>query len=78
MLYHLTRSELKSKKASEFVEGDIIRTGNYIIFIHYMSSDGTRYDTPALCSYHTRKNCVPCGCTPGVDRPYYVDDFINR
>jgi len=31
MLYKFTRVELKTKKASEFKEGDIIKTGIYYI-----------------------------------------------
>jgi len=73
MIYQLNRQELKAKKASEFKEGDVIKTGRYYIFIKY-----GKYDTPALCSYHERDNFSPCGCTPGTDRPYYIDNFLNN
>lgn len=73
MIYKLTRQELKNKKASEFKEGDIIKTSIYNIYIKYGN-----YDTPALCSYHERKDFKPCGCTPGADRPYFIDNFLNR
>ena len=79
MLYKLTRIELKQRKASEFKEGDIIKIGIYFIHIHYTSKDMLRsYDRPSLCSYHEREDFKPCGCTPGADRPYYIDDFLNR
>jgi hypothetical protein len=79
MIYIFTRKELKQHKASEFKEGDIIKTGIYIIYIHYKSKDGLRrYDRPSLCSYHERIDFKPCGCTPGADRPYYIDDFLNK
>jgi len=78
MLYNFTRAELKTKKASEFLERDIIRVGIYFVHIHYGSKDGKCvYRRPSLCSYHERADFKPCGCTPGVDRPYFIDDFIN-
>ena len=40
MLYKFTRQELKAKKASEFKERDVIKTGVYFIHIHYKSKDG--------------------------------------
>jgi hypothetical protein len=79
MIYKFTRQELKKKKASDFKEGDVIKVGIYFIYIHYKSRDGKHsYDRPSLCSYHEREDFKPCGCTPGADRPYYIDDFINR
>ena len=73
MIYKFARKELKNKKASNFKEGDIINIDPYFIFIKY----GT-YDRPSLCSYHERKDFKPCGCTAGADRPYYIDDFLNK
>ena len=73
MNYNLNRRELKHRKASEFKEGDVIKTGIYYIFIKYGN-----YKRPALCSYHEREDFKPCGCTPGADRPYYIDDFLNK
>lgn len=79
MLYKFTRQELKQQKASNFKEDDIIKTGRYYIHIHYKSKNTRyKYETPALCSYHERDDFKPCGCTPGADRPYYIDDFISR
>ena len=76
--YHLTFKELRQLKASQFKEGDVIKTGIYFIHIHYKSRDGLRqYKRPSLCSYHEREDFKPCGCTPGTDRPYYIDDFLN-
>ena len=78
MLYEFTRKELKNKKASDFKEGDIIKIGIYYIHIHYKTRDGMySYSRPSLCSYHERKDFKPCGCTPGADRPYYIDKFLN-
>lgn len=73
MQYEFTRRELKKKRASDFKEGDIIKTGIYYIYIKYGN-----YTKPSLCSYHERKDFKPCGCTPGCDRPYYIDDFLNK
>lgn len=73
MTYQFTRKELAAKKASDFKEGDVIKTGPYYIFIKY-----GEYKTPALCSYHEREDFKPCGCTPGAGRPYYIDDFLSR
>lgn len=79
MLYKFTRKELKTKKASDFKEDDIIKTGIYYIYIKYKSEKyGSRYNTPSLCSYHEREDFKPCGCTPGCDRPYYIDNFLSR
>ena len=50
MRYNFTRAELKTKKASEFKEGDVIKTGIYYIYIKY-----GQYDRPSLCSYHKEK-----------------------
>ena len=71
--YNFTRKELKEQKASNFEDGDIIRIAPYYIYIKY-----GQYDRPSLCSYHEHVNFKPCGCTPGIDRPYYIDDFLNR
>ena len=78
MLYNFKRAELKTQKASYFKEGDIIKTGIYRIYIHYKSRDGKHsYSRPSLCSYREREDFKPCGCTPGADRPYYIDNFVN-
>ena len=71
--FDITTKELKRLKASQFKEGDIIKTGIYYIYIKYK-----QYNTPSLCSYHEREDFKPCGCTPGVDRPYYIDNFLNK
>ena len=74
MIYKFTRKELKNQKASNFKEGDVINIDPYFIFIKYGN-----YDRPSLYSYHERKDLKPsCGCTPGSDRPYYIDDFLNK
>ena len=72
MVYKMTRKELKQRKASDFKEGDVIKTGKYYIYIKY-----GEYARPSLCSYIEREDFKPCGCTAGVDRPYYIDDFLN-
>jgi hypothetical protein len=72
MRYKLTRQELHKAKASDYKEGDIVQVGKYDIYIKY-----GQHDTPALCS-RVEKDWVKIGCTPGADRPYYIDDFINR
>lgn len=45
MLYRFTRAELKTKNASDFKEGDVIKTGRYFIFISYKVKDRDRKDT---------------------------------
>ncbi len=78
MFYKFSRAELKKMKASDFKEGDIVRTGKYYIHIHYKSRDGKHsYNRPSFCSYHEREDFKPCGCTPGADRPYYIDNFLS-
>jgi hypothetical protein len=79
MLYKYTREQLKRHGASEFKDGDIISTGKYYIFIKYISRDKQRtYDTPTLCSYIEQSDGGFVGCTPGQDRPYYLDKFLHR
>lgn len=78
MLKTVTRKELKSLKASDFKEGDCIKTGKYHIYIRYRDSNsGRSYDSPALCSF-VEVNDRIIDCTPGVERPYYIDDFLGR
>ncbi len=78
MLYKFTRQELKTQKASNFKEDDIIKTGRYFIHIHYKSRDGKlKYRRPSLCSYCETEDFKHCGCTPGKDFPYYIDNFLN-
>lgn len=78
-MYTFTREELKTKRASDFKEGDIISVGIYFIFIHYESFNGNgRYKTPSLASYHERHDFKKTGCTPGVNRPYFINDFLGR
>ncbi len=73
MLYKFTRQQLKDKKASDFKEKDVIKTGKYYIFIKYGN-----YNTPALCSELSDANFKMLDCVPGCGRPYYIDDFLNR
>ncbi|MCK5161659.1 MAG: hypothetical protein KAQ99_08815 [Candidatus Aureabacteria bacterium] len=78
-IYRFTRKELKQKKASDFKHNDVIYVSIYIIYIRYKSKENSSiYSTPSLCSFHERRDFKPCGCTPGVDRPYYIDDFLGR
>lgn len=78
MRYKLTRQELSKSRASDFAEGDIVNVGSYDIYIRYTSKDGqSRYDIPGLCSY-VEKNWVVLDCTPGIELPYYIDDFLGR
>lgn len=73
-VYTYKRKDLKILKASEFDDGDVIRVSKYIIFIKYGD-----YGRPSMLSrvenYATSKHL---GCTPGVDIPYYIDDFLSR
>ena len=78
-IYKFTRKELKQKNASDFEHDDIITVGRYLICIRYGTFENpSKYNTPTLCSLHVRDDFKPCGCTPGVDRPYYIDDFLHR
>ena len=73
MLYRFTRQKLKDKKATNFKEGDVIKTGNYYIFIKY-----GEFNTPALCAELSNKSLKKLDCVPGCGRPYYIDDFLNK
>ncbi len=74
MFYKHTRQELKSLKASDFKEGDVILCGKYYIHIEYGN-----YDKPGLKSFISNANTHKIiGCTPGADRPYYLDNFLHR
>lgn len=72
-IYNFTRKELKTKNASDFKEGDIIKTGKYNIFIQYGP-----YKTPALKTYIETEAFKLLDCTPGLSRPYYIDEFLHR
>lgn len=77
-VYIFTRKELKEKKASNFNQGDLIRVGKYGIYIYY--HDGNHeYDIPGLLSKVENLNTNKfLGWMPGIDRPYYIDDFLGR
>ena len=49
MIYNFTRAELKLKKASEFKEGDVIKTG---IFISTISQETGSVDMIDLLCVH--------------------------
>jgi hypothetical protein len=73
----VTRKELKNMKASDFKDGDCVQCGKYFIVIKYRSDSGWEYDIPSLCSY-VEVNGRIIDCTPGIERPYYIDDFLSR
>jgi hypothetical protein len=74
MKYEITKKELRNKKATDFKEGDLIDVSIYRIIIIY-----GEYERPALKSrIFNRKQQRYCGCTPGVDRPYFLNDFLGR
>ena len=80
-VYKFTRKQLKTKKASDFKHGDMIKVGNYLIHIMYKSIGSKTKTTPTANSwiedYHTFK---ALDSTPGAlgGRPYYIDDFLHR
>ena len=79
-VYKFTRKQLKSKKASDFKQGDMIRVGNYIIHIVYKNRGKIR-KSPTLGSWvEDARTFRSLDCTPGVrgGRPYYIDDFLHR
>ena len=79
-VYKFTRQQLKSKNASVFKHGDLIKTGKYIIYILYKNGNRV-YETSVFFSRvedsHTFKIL---GCTMGTpgSYPYYIDDFLHR
>ena len=80
-IHHFTRKQLKSKKASNFKHGDMIKVSNYII--HIVCKNGTRDNsppTPFKCWVEDYNTFKSLDCTPGVrgGRPYYIDDFLHR
>jgi len=71
-----TSQELRTMKASDYKEGDLIKCGKYIIHIEYGN-----YDIPSLCTWIETVNFQWIDCTPGSGRgftPYYIDDFKSR
>lgn len=77
-LYRVTPKELRKLNASDYKEGDVIKVGSYTIWIKYTSRDGKdTYDIPSLCST-VDKGFKELDCTPGVERPYYIDNFLGR
>jgi len=73
--YEFTRAHLKTKNASDFKDGDIIKCGKYYINIKY-----GKYKRPSLCSFVEDRPYHPIDCTAGVKggTPYYIDDFLGR
>ena len=71
--YIFTRKEFRQIGASQFKEGDILRVSKYYVHIAYGN-----YDTPALCSWIEDENWKALDCTPGIETPYYIDDFKKR
>jgi hypothetical protein len=75
-VYKFTRTQLKTKRASRFKQGDAIRVGKYMIHISYGP-----YSAPSMMSmvedFSTGRIL---DVTPGVSgsRPYYIDDFLHR
>lgn len=69
----LTRAELKSKKASDFKEGDLVFVSKYIIHIEYGP-----YPKPLQSWVETTDGKI-LDSTPGVQGgwPYYIDAFIS-
>lgn len=77
-LHRINPKELRKLRASNYKDGDVLIVGNYTIWIKYTSQDKQRiYTKPSLCSTVDR-GFKPIGCTPGTDRPYYIDDFLSR
>jgi hypothetical protein len=70
----VSKEELKNMAASSCEEGTIIECGKYSIEIIYGA-----YTTPSFKSriYNLNTGKI-IGCTPGIDRPYYLDDFLRR
>ncbi len=80
MLKTCTRKELKEINASDFKEGDMIDVSKYTINISYGKKNGKpKYKIPSLCSYiEITETHRILDCIPGVGRPYYINDFLNR
>jgi hypothetical protein len=77
MTYKFSRKELKTKKVTDFVHGDVIIC-NKKYYIHIRYRDGKyEYDNPSLLSYVTTREGETLDCTP-VERPYYIEEFIYR
>ena len=72
MIYNYTQKELKQLKATNFKNNDIIIVGKYTINIKQ-----EKYSTPYFESY-TEKNYKTLNCTPGIELPYYISDFLSR
>ncbi len=76
--YSFTRKELKAKGARSFEHGDVILSSKYLIRIKYRN-DRVCYSKPSLLStVEDRQTLKILDCTPGIERPYYIDDFLHR
>ena len=81
MLKTCTRKELKEINASDFKQGDMIDVSKYTIHISYgITKEGKpKYKIPSLCSWiEITETHRILDCTAGIERPYYIDDFLNR
>ena len=76
-LLTVTPKRLRKMNASDFKHGDIVDVGRYSIHISYISNNGTKYNRPSLCSY-VEKDFRIIDCTPGIELPYYIADFLSR
>ena len=85
-LVKCTRKELKTMKASDYADGDVIVVENrYWIYIRYQWNSEKygyrKYDIPSLLSYVELENGKTLDSTPGGSvgfTPYYIDDFKGR
>jgi hypothetical protein len=73
MFYESCRKELKSKKGTDFKQGDVIRVGNFEIEIDYGKE---KFRTPAMCSKVFDRNKMKYQNV--VFRQKYISDFLHR
>lgn len=71
-VYILTRKELKTKGASMFAEGTIVKCGKYYIHISYGNGKWRRASMKTTVNTETDLRNLPIG-----KQPQYIRDFIR-
>ena len=85
-LFKITNKELRKRNPSEFGKSAMIdvidaRSGKCIYVIHLIKSKKfSNSETPYgwESTVENAETYKLLDCTPGVERPYYIDHFLNR
>lgn len=85
-LFKITNTELRIKKPSEFDKNALIdifdtKSGRHIYVIHLKFSEKYKNsETPYGWEswVENAETYKPLDCTPGVELPYYIAEFLHR